>query len=335
MTAALHVRLSTRRPMSSDLDFRYENLRRARWFFRWLGPVLLWTFLLFGGAGFYWESNQLLTLTLSTSERVWAAVKALFYLGGATLLGFVLDRLLRAAGDVIDLLIAGETALQRTANSLERQLVPALQRLAQSLEARPANNPHAAPPAPTPTAHSPEQLALDSIRARIHSEHWEQARRLILNFVEHFPDSPHVATLSDDFESARRQKAESLRQTLLDAQKAGDATQVLQARDRLTQYLSGDPLTKLDEQVVTWLVGHIRARLVGGRAKEVVRLAEQVAETFADVPAAAPLRQSLPTLRRSAGLCPSCGNPYDVELPECPSCQAKRRPSRIQTETKA
>lgn len=315
--------------MSSDLDFRYENLRRARWFFRRLGPVLLWTFLLFGGTGFYWESNQLLTLNLSTSERVWAAVKALFYLGGATLLGLVLDRLLRAAGDVIDLLLAAETALQRTANAVEHQLVPAIQRLAKSLDNRAAAaDPATAPPPAIPPARNPEQLALDAIRATISREQWEQARRQILSFVERFPNSLHAAGLSEQFELARRQKVQSLRQALAAAQQSSDAGAALEARDQLTQYLSGDTLAKLDDEVVAWLVQHIRAKLLAGRAKEVVRLAEQVAETFADVAGTAPLRQSLPTLRRSAGLCPSCGHPYDIELPECPECQAKRRSAR-------
>jgi hypothetical protein len=54
----------------------------------------------------------------------------------------------------------------------------------------------------------------------------------------------------------------------------------------------------------------------------VAELATRVAERFPRTVVGASLRASLPTLRRSAGLCPRCSAPYKGIADACPKCLA-------------
>jgi predicted amidophosphoribosyltransferase len=53
---------------------------------------------------------------------------------------------------------------------------------------------------------------------------------------------------------------------------------------------------------------------------DVATLAGRVAEDFAHTTEGASLRASLPTLRRSAGLCPRCAQPYTGIADACRDC---------------
>ncbi len=120
-----------------------------------------------------------------------------------------------------------------------------------------------------------------------------------------------------------------LREQLDQAEKAADGEAMLNARDRLSAYLDGTQLHQVDRRVAHWMATLLRAALVQGRAKEVIGLAERVADAFGSTtPEGAQVRSSLPTLRRSAGLCPDCSQPYDVSLVRCPACEAKRAPKK-------
>ncbi len=56
-------------------------------------------------------------------------------------------------------------------------------------------------------------------------------------------------------------------------------------------------------------------------------LAGRIADAFSHTVAGASLRASLPTLRRSAGLCSRCGQPYTGLANACPACLAQTQPS--------
>ncbi len=67
----------------------------------------------------------------------------------------------------------------------------------------------------------------------------------------------------------------------------------------------------------------IQKRLRTGTIRpDVVVLAARVAESFGGTTEGASLRASLPTLRRSAGLCPKCAEPYTGVGDACPKCLA-------------
>jgi hypothetical protein len=55
---------------------------------------------------------------------------------------------------------------------------------------------------------------------------------------------------------------------------------------------------------------------------DVAVLAARVALSLDDTPEGASLRASLPTLRRAAGLCARCGQPYTGIAEACPICQS-------------
>ena len=56
---------------------------------------------------------------------------------------------------------------------------------------------------------------------------------------------------------------------------------------------------------------------------DVAELAEAIVEAFPATNEGASLRASLPTLRRSAGLCPRCAEPYAGEDDACAECLGK------------
>ncbi len=67
------------------------------------------------------------------------------------------------------------------------------------------------------------------------------------------------------------------------------------------------------------LMRRMRTGSVGG---DVARLADRIASEFPDSPEGASLKASLPTLRRSAGLCARCSQPYTGIEAACPECLA-------------
>lgn len=116
-----------------------------------------------------------------------------------------------------------------------------------------------------------------------------------------------------------------LRARLDASRSANDPESVLALRDELAAQLSGEALNELDREVVRWLILLIQRRMRTGTVRaDVVRLADRVASRFGATLEGASLRASLPTLRRSAGLCPACGEPYTGLEDACPTCISNR-----------
>jgi hypothetical protein len=77
----------------------------------------------------------------------------------------------------------------------------------------------------------------------------------------------------------------------------------------------------LDRDLSKWFLGLIHRRLRTGKVQaDVVQLAARFAETFATTVEGASVRASLPTLRRTVGLCPRCAQPYIGVADACPNC---------------
>ncbi len=85
--------------------------------------------------------------------------------------------------------------------------------------------------------------------------------------------------------------------------------------------LDQDARAALDPELAKWFLGLIHRRLRTGKIQaDVVQLAARFAESFAATVEGASVRASLPTLRRSVGLCPRCAQPYTGVADACPNC---------------
>jgi hypothetical protein len=132
-----------------------------------------------------------------------------------------------------------------------------------------------------------------------------------------------VARAGDDEPVPSRAQVNDLRARLEASRSANDPDAVITLRDELAEHLAAEALADLDREVVRWLIKLIQRRMRAGTVRsDVVQLAGRVADRFGATVEGASLRASLPTLRRSAGLCPVCGEPYTGLEDRCPRCHA-------------
>lgn len=109
------------------------------------------------------------------------------------------------------------------------------------------------------------------------------------------------------------------------AQEAGDVEGLLAYYDQLAPRLDAEARAPLDTRLLRWFLDRLMRRMRGGTvAADVATLAARIADRFPATREGAALRASLPTLRRSAGLCPECARPYQGDEDVCPECLARR-----------
>ncbi len=151
----------------------------------------------------------------------------------------------------------------------------------------------------------------------IESFEWARAESLLLEL----PDAEQRPAQS--LEAARLKAAESVRSQLETARSNNDAELVLALHEKLSRHADPASTAALDVELMEWLLRWLQRRLRSGRVDiDLVDLATRAVERFADVPQAASLRAALPTLRRSAGLCARCGQPFIGLADVCPICRA-------------
>lgn len=120
---------------------RYRSLLDVHSFVSWLAPLVRWGLFFIGLSLFLAEAMQLVGTNLGNSERVYHGVLAVSAFLGCWLVGIVLARLLQTGADLAEVLVDIEVASERTAELTERHVVPALNKIAASLEAaRPASS---------------------------------------------------------------------------------------------------------------------------------------------------------------------------------------------------
>ncbi len=130
---------------------------------------------------------------------------------------------------------------------------------------------------------------------------------------------------SNEVAEERRLTIQTLQKKIQAAREANDPTGVLELRADLELVRRGENLDEFDRSLAQWLISAIHRRIKTGRiAVEVVILAGRVAEQFATTKDGASLKASLPTLRRSVGLCSRCEEPYRGVEDACPKCLGPR-----------
>lgn len=263
--------------LSSTPD--YQNLRNTRVVLRMLAPIVGVSLLSLGLWMFAERAMKLLTTGFARGERVELGIWALIYLGGYGLAGVVAHRAVRAAADVIDLWVDLTVSSQKTAAILEEQLVPAIDRLAQSLKSQPAAK-LASPPKPADLSNLSTTDLLDQLRT---------ARRM------------------------------------------GDPEEVLDLRESLMPRLPDGKRQQMDLELAGWFTKYFQKALRAGQAQVVVGPLARAVEALAEVVEMQHLAESLPLVRRSVGLCESCGKPYRGRDPQCPACKTEENSSVEQT----
>ena len=106
----------------------------------------------------------------------------------------------------------------------------------------------------------------------------------------------------------------------------------IELHDEVKPLIESEALRALDVDLAKWFMMLIHRRLRSGTVKaDVALLAGRVAASFDGTPEGASLRASLPTLRRAAGLCARCAQPYTGIADACPACLTGASPPNAQS----
>jgi hypothetical protein len=206
--------------------------------------------------------------------------------------------------DPLDRLIA---ELRRIADLMEHRVVPALERLAESSQGS----------GTTPPAANP----LGPIRSALRAGNLREAEDLISELDAGGFDATALESIRADFARARDARIGDLRSRLDASQLVNDHETALGLEEELSSWLDPATRVQLRADVVRWLIGLLMKRMRSGTVGvDVAFLAARIAGRFGDTAEGASLRASLPTLRRSAGLCARCGAPYTGVEDACPKC---------------
>jgi hypothetical protein len=198
---------------------------------------------------------------------------------------------------------------------LESRALPVLERIAIALERAPTIGSSA-------EVHMRGRDLAD-VRQAIDAGQWTLAESIVRELIVENPGDPRVAALADELARCRQFAVEDLRQRIEAARQANDPEGAIAARDELGLILQGDAIHEVDQTLVKWLMVLVQRRLRTGTVRpDVVALAGRISESFGGTTEGASLRASLPTLRRAAGLCPKCSEPYKGVGDACPKCLA-------------
>jgi hypothetical protein len=180
--------------------------------------------------------------------------------------------------------------------------------------------------APDQTPKSSEASREDTvaeIRRSIRAGQWSEARLLLDDFSDELPDDTRLSALEEELRSARSEAIESHAAQLDAARKVNDPERVLELHQGMMPLLDHEARASLEADLSKWFLKLIHNRLRTGKIQaDVAILAGRIADVFCHTVEGASLRASLPTLRRSAGLCPRCAQPYTGLANACPQCLA-------------
>ena len=168
--------------------------------------------------------------------------------------------------------------------------------------------------------------AAAEVEAAVRAGQWALAESLLVEFETAYPDDPKASALRASLEATRRSSLEERLAELAAARDVNDPVRVLELYRSVAPDLDRDVHGQLRSGVAQWFLSLIYRRLRTGKIQiEVVELASQFADSFAATTEGASVQAALPTLRRSAGLCPRCAQPYTGMEQACPECLRETR----------
>ena len=172
------------------------------------------------------------------------------------------------------------------------------------------------------------EQSLAEIRRTIRAGKWDEAAALLEGYSPAELDDPRLSALRQEIQSARAAaRSEQLAQ-LNAARQVNDPDRVLELHQSLLPLLDAETRVSLEADLSQWFLRLIHNRLRTGKVQtDLAVLAGRIADAFSHTVEGASLRASLPTLRRSAGLCSRCGQPYNGLANACPACLAQAEPS--------
>ncbi len=163
--------------------------------------------------------------------------------------------------------------------------------------------------------------AIAEIRRFIQDGNLIEAMALLEAREQAEPREPGLEALRAEAESARAHARTAQLAQLRAAREVSDADRVLELYQSLAPLLDDEATANLDADLSRWFLRLLHNRLRGGKIQpELAILATRIADAFSHTADGASLRASLPTLRRSAGLCPRCGQPFLGLASACPAC---------------
>lgn len=164
---------------------------------------------------------------------------------------------------------------------------------------------------------------LEAARGLIEAGDWDEAEARVDDLLAAHPGDRRVERLAERLSRAKREAGERWFEQLRAAREVNDANRVLELYQRIPPAQAEEDRKTLDQDLASWFLSLVHHRLRGGGVQlEIVTLVERVSESFGHTAEGASLRASLPTLRRSVGLCPRCGRPYLGTADACPVCLA-------------
>jgi hypothetical protein len=197
--------------------------------------------------------------------------------------------------------------LSRIADLIENRVVPALEHLAKASATAGTSAPAADP------------LAL--IRRALRSGALREADELISDLESRGFGEAELEAIRAEFIKARDLRIGDLRARLNASRLVNDHDSALTIEEELSSWLDPAAHAQVRAEMLRWLIGLVMKRMRGGTVGvDVALLAARIAGRFGDTTEGASLRASLPTLRRSAGLCARCGEPYPGLEAACPKC---------------
>lgn len=233
-------------------------------------------------------------------------------------LGWLIEHLLRARAAQL----AGLAEHLDATGRIEQHMAAGFERIVAALTAI-GEAPHAARATSETRA-----VHLIEIRHAIRNANWADAETRLSLFAELHADDPDVQRISTELASAKQTAGQDLLARIEAAREVNDPERVIELRESLRPLIADDALHALDRDLAKWFMQLIHRRLRAGTARaDVVALATRVADNLGETLEGASLRASLPTLRRAAGLCSRCGQPYNGIAEACPRCLGVSTPA--------
>jgi hypothetical protein len=167
--------------------------------------------------------------------------------------------------------------------------------------------------------------AVSRIESATQSAQWSEALTLLDEFEAAYPGDAKSASLRTALERARQGTLDERLAELKAAREVNDPARVLELYRAIAPALEPEARHAIQTELAKWFLALIYRRLRAGKIQpEVVDLAGRFAESFAATVEGASVKAALPTLRRSAGLCTRCAQPYTGMAQACPECLGQR-----------